>query len=174
MKDEYTLAVSGVTHPPKPSSRIAKTLYIEAAKAVVDDWGPPTYLMSGCAFGIDTDAIMAFLKIFPAIKRVYLVVPGAPYNVAWVNECLGIHSPMERTAVTVHRMPVRTQPIAKAYMARNDYVAEHADKLVAFPHQAEEQLRSGTWATVRRFEKLDKPVIVRPTAEVIDGLQSRE
>lgn len=51
-------------------------------------------------------------------------------------------------------------PIEGDYMDRNDALAERGDVLVAFPETAEEELRSGTWATIRRFRKAGKPVII--------------
>jgi hypothetical protein len=157
----YTLAVSGLVNPPKPNSRDGIAMYALAAKKVWAVWGQPGALMTGAQFGIDTDAVKAFVEIFEP-KLVTIVVPDAPYNTAFVNACLGPQSPLGMTRIHVHRMRYKHQSIPKAYMARNDYLAEHADALAAFPRHYSEELRSGTWATVRRFKKLNKGVIVTP------------
>lgn len=49
---------------------------------------------------------------------------------------------------------------AKPYLERNDDIAEASDVLIACPKAKEEQLRSGTWSTVRRARKRGKLVIL--------------
>jgi hypothetical protein len=46
----------------------------------------------------------------------------------------------------------------KEYLARNWDIAMACDELIATPKGLKEELRSGTWATVRYFKKLVKPV----------------
>lgn len=48
----------------------------------------------------------------------------------------------------------------KPYLERNDDIAHACDVLLAVPAQDEEQLRSGTWSTVRRARKYDKQCII--------------
>ena len=48
------------------------------------------------------------------------------------------------------------------YMQRNDRLAQEGDVLIAYPPTAHEEVRSGTWATVRRFRALGKPVTIVP------------
>lgn len=48
------------------------------------------------------------------------------------------------------------------YMKRNDALVEHCDVLLAFPRTTQEQLRSGTWSTVRRARKAGKEVRIYP------------
>lgn len=45
------------------------------------------------------------------------------------------------------------EEVEGGYMARNDRLVEHSDVLLAFPRSWREELRSGTWATVRRARK---------------------
>lgn len=48
----------------------------------------------------------------------------------------------------------------KEYMVRNDDIVRETQLLIACPWEMDEQIRSGTWATVRRARKAGKPVIV--------------
>ncbi len=48
----------------------------------------------------------------------------------------------------------------KSPLARNHDIVDASDLLIACPKEAEEQLRSGTWATVRYARKAGKPVKV--------------
>lgn len=46
------------------------------------------------------------------------------------------------------------------YLIRNGHIVAESDVLVATPQQADEQVRSGTWATVRRARKAGLPVVL--------------
>lgn len=158
------LAVSGIIRPPDPTTLAARDLYMRAADYIDEKLEQPTELMTGCAYGIDTDSINVFLTMWE-IEKLHLVIPAAPFNAAWVSAIMSdLHPDITNTRVLAKWMPRRDQPAAAAYMERNDYMANNADALIAFPHTSVEQLRSGTWATVRRFEKRDKPVIYCPVA----------
>lgn len=55
----------------------------------------------------------------------------------------------------------------KPYLDRDDDIAAECGLLIACPKEKTEQLRSGTWATVRRAIKRKKPVVVvYPDGEV--------
>lgn len=43
------------------------------------------------------------------------------------------------------------------YLIRNDHIATECDRLVATPSGVQEQLRSGTWSTIRRMLNARKP-----------------
>ena len=47
----------------------------------------------------------------------------------------------------------------RPYMDRNTDIAKAGDVLVAMPKEFQEELRSGTWATVRRARRMRKPII---------------
>lgn len=66
------------------------------------------------------------------------------------GESLG-HAPSKRKIV-VERTP-------KPYLARNSDIVSDTDALVACPGEMLEQLRSCTWATVRRARKVSPPRI---------------
>lgn len=46
------------------------------------------------------------------------------------------------------------------YLARNEVIVQQTSILVACPEKMEEELRSGTWATVRMARKLSRPIII--------------
>lgn len=48
------------------------------------------------------------------------------------------------------------------YLKRDDAMVRAADVLLAFPNSMREELRSGTWATIRRAWKRDVPVYYFP------------
>jgi len=50
-------------------------------------------------------------------------------------------------------------PIKRPLERNSDIVAD-SDLLLATPRFYEEELRSGTWATVRRARKANKPLII--------------
>lgn len=60
--------------------------------------------------------------------------------------------------------------ISGGYMKRNDVLVAACDILLAFPRTKSEELRSGTWATVRRARKEGKPVWYFP----LDGSEPFE
>ena len=48
----------------------------------------------------------------------------------------------------------------RSYLARNRVIVSRAELLIAAPETDTEQLRSGTWATVRYARQAGKPVIM--------------
>ena len=48
----------------------------------------------------------------------------------------------------------------KEYLVRDDDITKECTFLVACPKEKKEQLRSGTWTTVRRARKRNKPVVL--------------
>lgn len=49
---------------------------------------------------------------------------------------------------------------AKGYLERNHDIVDSTDMLIATPKEYDEQLRSGTWATVRYARKTNKKLII--------------
>lgn len=49
---------------------------------------------------------------------------------------------------------------ALPYLDRNQAIVDAVDGMFATPEEEEEQLRSGTWATVRRARKRKRPLII--------------
>lgn len=56
----------------------------------------------------------------------------------------------------------------KPYLERNRDIAGVCDTLIATPGESTEQLRSGTWATVRYARQADKTVvIIQPNGNIV-------
>jgi len=54
------------------------------------------------------------------------------------------------------------------YLVRNKNIVNETQLLIATPFTIEEQLRSGTWSTVRYARKLNKPIcIIQPTGSIV-------
>lgn len=72
-----------------------------------------------------------------------------------------VHPPLEdgrRAFCFGSRVEVRAR---KAYLDRNTDIANESDVLIAIPSSKTEEVRSGTWSTIRRFRKRDlEPVIL--------------
>ena len=57
----------------------------------------------------------------------------------------------------------------KAYLDRNHDIVGHTHCLIATPKTAEEEVRSGTWATVRYAKKIGRPVyVINPNGKVVE------
>jgi hypothetical protein len=64
--------------------------------------------------------------------------------------------------------------LPRSYRDRNQDIVTCGERLIACPRMAEEELRSGTWMTVRMARRALKPVtLVLPNGEVIDDVGDR-
>lgn len=76
-----------------------------------------------------------------------------------------VHPPLVRTKRAFRTGRVSYAP--RPYMERNEEIIRRTSELVACPPGAEEKMRSGTWATIRRARKAGKPLtIVWPDGNV--------
>lgn len=83
---------------------------------------------------------------------------GADLEAAEIARSLGVE--------TVEHLP--KTPGAKALLDRNKDIVCATGYLIACPHQREEILRSGTWATVRYGRKYGSSVIIiQPNGEIV-------
>jgi hypothetical protein len=146
---DYILALSGPTDAPPDHDYCTSLRAVEQYKS-----GPPRVVVSGCAFGVDTDSTLEAIKLWPDVT-IWCVVPAAYHNSRFVEAM------RQRPGTKVIRVPERKNA-SDSYMARNDMMAEISTDLAAFPHDSIEEIRSGTWATVRRFRKRNKPVYILP------------
>ena len=58
------------------------------------------------------------------------------------------------------KYPVPDIHKAKPYLERNKVIVNETDMLIACPKSKQEELRSGTWATIRYAKKQKKPIII--------------
>ena len=74
------------------------------------------------------------------------------------NTIVHLHPP----TVSSKRANCRYDEIEEAYsyLTRNKHIVDATDLLIACPKTNEEELRSGTWATVRYARKVGKPVVI--------------
>lgn len=77
-----------------------------------------------------------------------------------------IHPPIVKTKRAFCYVEGDVEYPAKEYLARNRDIVDMTDVLIAAPKGDEEELRSGTWATVRYARKRGKTVIVLPRGEL--------
>jgi predicted Rossmann fold nucleotide-binding protein DprA/Smf involved in DNA uptake len=103
---------------------------------------------TGGAFGVDTIAYFEAIGMYPDAKHRVCVPDGEPYN----------------SVISGHALEYDHEVIyvPGGYMKRNDELVAQCDVLLAFPRSAEEELRSGTWATIRRARKAGKEVRLFP------------
>jgi hypothetical protein len=86
------------------------------------------------------------------------------HQIAWMlGAIVHVHPPDNDTWRAYCAGPSRVLRHAPLpYLQRNQAIVEACDVLLAAPRQAQEERRSGTWATIRDAKKLGKPVIILP------------
>ena len=67
-----------------------------------------------------------------------------------------IHPPTDPSRRAFKRGDIIREP--KPYLERNHDIVDESASLIAAPKSDVEELRSGTWATVRYARKMEKPV----------------
>ena len=138
-------AVTGVSRPLTPREE-------NIVKLAIASYSDVTELTTGAAQGVDTVAYYAGLESHKTARH-RVVVPAAPHNIEVATHAAkrGIidHAPAGLT-------------LSDAYMARNERMVLYADCLIAFPETITEQLRSGTWATIRRARRAGLNVEMYP------------
>lgn len=133
------VAISGVTDLTKPQfTSVGMDFYCRL--------NPGDTVVSGAAKGVDTVGAVAAVMAEPGFP-VILTVPIDQYYNVDLREIIS-----DGDCIFV----------PGSYMDRNDVTADISDRLVAYPPTAAEELRSGTWATVRRFRARGKPVEIVP------------
>jgi hypothetical protein len=99
-----------------------------------------------------------------------------------IGDCIGVDTEMFVIAKTYGMRTVGHQPIdpkkrafliydeerpEKPYLERNHEIVNEAEQLIAVPKEYAEELRSGTWATVRyALKRLKQVLIVWPDGRV--------
>lgn len=126
---------------------IDNSIFIRSSLESLDE---PDEVYTGGAYGVDTEVHNFATEMWPKAK-LFLILPAVPFN----EEVLD-------TKGVIHLWTSEGQTNSKSYMIRNDALVALCDKLIAFPLTATEERRSGTWATVRRAKKANKPVTLFP------------
>lgn len=101
---------------------------------------------TGGAYGVDSIAARLAAKRHPQAFHILYYPEGYDWNTGLMQEAFWWH----------------TWAVAGGYMKRNDALVYWSNVLLAFPETAEEVQRSGTWATVRRARKVNKPIWFYP------------
>jgi predicted Rossmann fold nucleotide-binding protein DprA/Smf involved in DNA uptake len=127
-----------------------------AVRCGVERLAPADVYISGAAYGVDTAAALAAMDFFPdAEHRVY--VPAAWHNREVVSQL------RERGAEVV-QVPA-ADSVAASFLERDDWMVADCTALTAFPYTLREELRSGTWATIRRARTAGRGVRLLPLRE---------
>jgi len=72
------------------------------------------------------------------------------------------HPPTNRKLIALRPKPHDQMP-PLPYLERNKAIVQNAQALIAMPRTTDEELRSGTWSTIRYARRIKRPVlIVRP------------
>lgn len=124
------------------------------------------------------EGMTAWQKQF-VYDEVMMLNPDEAHHGCCIGADYEFHTLLDQSYVpTVHgHPPINTSKMAecdcdvmhdpKEYLARNKDIVEAGDWLIAAP-KGPEELRSGTWSTVRYARKLGKPVtIVWPDGSVV-------
>lgn len=77
------------------------------------------------------------------------------------------HPPLNTMKMAILNGFLRLEP-PQEYMVRNQDIVDAVDVMLATPKEFEEQLRSGTWSTIRKARRAGKPVwIILPDGRVV-------
>jgi len=110
---------------------------IRLLKFLWEEYAAITELHHGCCIGADVDA----------------------HYVAVLQELRTVGHPPENDSKRAY-CEVDDEWEPKPYLVRNHDIVDVADIMFATPSGKEEELRSGTWATIRYTRKLAKPLII--------------
>jgi hypothetical protein len=117
---------------------------------------PADVYISGAAFGVETVCALAAMELYPdAQHRVY--VPAAPHN-------RGALALLRARGAVILLAPSGGSEAA-SYIARDDWMLADCTALTGFPYTPVEELRSGSWATIRRARKAGRDVRLLPLRE---------
>lgn len=106
---------------------------------------PNNKLVSGMAFGVDTEAIIAVWGLMP-FENIICTIPGT------CNHNRDLAEKLTELGAVIINVPNK-HTVGQTYLARDDVtvaqVGPHG-RMLAFPNKENEEQRSGTWATIRR------------------------
>ena len=134
-----SIAFTGPVDPPREA-------HVTVYNAILTYGGGVGEFHYGGAFGVDTWCASVATALYPEAAHILHVPLGCRWN-----------ERLERLYEFDEVIYVEG-----GYMKRNDSLVEAAGRLLAFPKTANEVLRSGTWATIRRARKAGVPVLMFP------------
>lgn len=111
----------------------------------IDDNSPPKLIHGGAEGADETmDSLCCFrtqepIEVYPCTWERYQY---------WVNK--------DKFSTIINRIVHQVKPP----LVRNKIIVERAALMIATPYTMEEELRSGTWATLRYARKLNKPITI--------------
>jgi predicted Rossmann fold nucleotide-binding protein DprA/Smf involved in DNA uptake len=123
--------------------------YLEVTKQLMEL--QPDTLINGGAVGADEQVICWVVANRYALKiasgMIVEIYPASVSRERYWNRYL-------------HQRLIETIWRVQEPLTRNRIIAERCTKLIAAPSSYQEQIRSGTWATIRYAKKAEKPVTV--------------
>lgn len=131
----FTGTRAGMTPEQNDTAHSLFLLRFDAMKATIHH---------GCCRGADGDFHHACLD---AGVRNFVLHPGDK-----IQKARFVH-------MTTHSQPYTFRDI-KRYLDRNKDIVNESEVLIATPKTDEEELRSGTWATIRYARRIGRPVLI--------------
>lgn len=120
----------------------------------------PYLVLTGGCIGVDETAGRFYAENYPKVHQC-IVLPGPEYRAKtsyWWREFQNGTREIDTWNTGVGLIERNERMVAEVA----HYHDPHA---FAFPKERDEQLRSGTWATVRRFRKYKVPYVVYPLCD---------
>ena len=138
------------TGPSRLPNSVSPTGLRLSAIPILDRWDCADEFISGAAYGVDTVLAKAAIERYPD-KKHRVIIPAAHYNTYW-----------SQSFILDKNIHIDWMPHGTDYMDRNQVMVDLADHLIAFPRTSNEELRSGTWATIRRARNKGIPIEIIP------------
>lgn len=115
--------------------------------------------MTGSQWASLTALLKAFCQRYDRVEFHHGQCIGADEEAASIAKELGCwivsHPPTNQKAISNFAFDEARAP--RPYLQRNNGIVNEADVVLAAPGEIEEQLRSGTWATIRYARRSGKP-----------------
>jgi hypothetical protein len=108
----------------------------------------PIQIHHGDCIGVDEEVHLTTLELKPSGCSIHIHPPLDPKKRAF---CATSHGDPHTTVI---------QYDEKEYLDRNKDIVDNCDILLAFPKSHKEELRSGTWSTVRYADSVKRPVMI--------------
>ncbi len=161
-----------ITGAAKDLTREEKWIIYNAVKDMVEHSGGAAQWLSGGARGVDVYAAEAAIRLDQEAQH-HLYFP------TWKPNPSAPPVPLERDRKAISHLTKLAAELGVymkwhwadagvgpkknvGYLRRDDILAVNCTHMAAWPRTAEETQRSGTWATVRRGHRLERPTMIYP------------